>query len=481
VQFFHDEAVRSYLRYVSTCDARGRGLASFPQCLSIMSVGAELREARERAGLSREDISQGTKIQLAKIESLESDRFDRLPEGIDLDGLVRAYATAVGLDGSCMVTRMHQQLALGVSAVDPFADSEFISELEQSHAANDEVVDLHLRPTESAESLPPLEHVDRVDLIVPPTPKRGAEVIASPAFLASTQLPPPRRSVGRFVIPLLLLFAAFALGAFLYDRNQPFGAQADELTLAVAHDDEASAARAAANNANNPAQPIGPDAVPADRPATSEHHADDSPPASDGAAAIKPGAPAPGPASTTPGTSDTPPAAAHAPAASSTPEARPAPAPARPTTPTALPASPASPAPPALPAPPLPAPAPAVTNLSGSWTLDTRVESSSVRDFEGLHLGYRLELHQSGDRVTGEGVKLLENGKRIVDFAQTPIVVTGTIEGSRLILTFTERGRRRETGGKMILDVHEDGVLRGRFASSAARSTGLVEARRGRS
>ena len=45
-----------------------------------MSVGAELREARERAGLSREDVSQGTKIQLAKIESLESDRFDRLNE-----------------------------------------------------------------------------------------------------------------------------------------------------------------------------------------------------------------------------------------------------------------------------------------------------------------------------------------------------------------------------------------------------------------
>jgi hypothetical protein len=30
----------------------------------------------------------------------------------------------------------------------------------------------------------------------------------------------------------------------------------------------------------------------------------------------------------------------------------------------------------------------------------------------------------------------------------------------------------------MILDVHEDGVLRGRFSSNAARSTGTAEARR---
>jgi hypothetical protein len=45
-------------------------------------------------------------------------------------------------------------------------------------------------------------------------------------------------------------------------------------------------------------------------------------------------------------------------------------------------------------------------------------------------------------------------------------------------LTFTERGTRRETDGKMILDVNDDGVLRGRFLSSAARSNGTAEARR---
>jgi hypothetical protein len=110
--------------------------------------------------------------------------------------------------------------------------------------------------------------------------------------------------------------------------------------------------------------------------------------------------------------------------------------------------------------------------------MDTRVESSSVRDYEGLQLGYRLELRQSGDRITGQGIKTLENGRPIVEFAQTPIVVSGTVDGTRLTLTFTERGLRRESGGKMILDLQEDGILRGRFASSAAQSTGQVEARR---
>jgi hypothetical protein len=117
-------------------------------------------------------------------------------------------------------------------------------------------------------------------------------------------------------------------------------------------------------------------------------------------------------------------------------------------------------------------------NLSGFWTLDTRVETSSVRDYEGLQLGYRLELQQTGGRITGRGLKTDENGRSIVTSAQTPIDVQGTIDGKRLTLTFTEHGSQRVSHGKMILEVHEDGVMRGRFSSDAARSTGLAEARR---
>jgi hypothetical protein len=117
-------------------------------------------------------------------------------------------------------------------------------------------------------------------------------------------------------------------------------------------------------------------------------------------------------------------------------------------------------------------------DLSGFWSMDTRVDSSSISDFIGLQMGFRLELQQAGNRITGQGIKTLENGKAIPDSAQTPIVVSGTLNGNRMTLTFTERGTQRETAGKMILVVNEDGVLRGRFSSSAAQSTGFVEARR---
>jgi len=116
--------------------------------------------------------------------------------------------------------------------------------------------------------------------------------------------------------------------------------------------------------------------------------------------------------------------------------------------------------------------------VSGSWTLATHVESTSYQRFEGLQLGYDIQLEQTGNRITGTGRKVIENGEGISSRVQTPISVTGTIAGDRLTLTFNERGARRATEGKFVLLLDESGTMRGRFSSSAAQSSGTVEAHR---
>ena len=70
-----------------------------------MTVGTVLKQAREQAGLSAEQISERTKIQLYKIEALEEADFSRLPEGIYLDGIIRAYSREVGINSEAMVAR----------------------------------------------------------------------------------------------------------------------------------------------------------------------------------------------------------------------------------------------------------------------------------------------------------------------------------------------------------------------------------------
>ena len=117
-------------------------------------------------------------------------------------------------------------------------------------------------------------------------------------------------------------------------------------------------------------------------------------------------------------------------------------------------------------------------DVTGAWRLATHVESSSYTRFTNLRLGYDLTLEQDGDRVTGAGRKVTENGRGIGRSAQTPVTVRGLIEGDRLTLNFVERGTRRPTQGRFMLMVEENGSLTGRFSSEAARSAGRVEAHR---
>lgn len=63
-----------------------------------MSVGEALAEARSRAGLSVDELSERTKIRNAVIQSIESDDFDACGGDLFVRGYVRALASAVGLD-----------------------------------------------------------------------------------------------------------------------------------------------------------------------------------------------------------------------------------------------------------------------------------------------------------------------------------------------------------------------------------------------
>ena len=63
-----------------------------------MSVGGALAEARSRAGLSVDQLSERTRIRKAVIRSIETDDFDACGGDLFVRGYVRALASAVGLD-----------------------------------------------------------------------------------------------------------------------------------------------------------------------------------------------------------------------------------------------------------------------------------------------------------------------------------------------------------------------------------------------
>lgn len=72
----------------------------------LTGVGAALKRAREAAGLGVEEVAQQLKLLPRQIESLEHERFDRLPGPAIARGMVRNYARLLKLEPEPLVERL---------------------------------------------------------------------------------------------------------------------------------------------------------------------------------------------------------------------------------------------------------------------------------------------------------------------------------------------------------------------------------------
>ena len=88
---------------------------------AIASVGQALREARERQGLSVNDVANRIKFAPKQIEWLEADDYVRLPEAAFVRGFVRSYARLLGIDSVSLLT------ALPTSHLQPSSKHEVTS------------------------------------------------------------------------------------------------------------------------------------------------------------------------------------------------------------------------------------------------------------------------------------------------------------------------------------------------------------------
>src|SRR5688572_27669894 len=70
-----------------------------------MEVGHQLSTARQRRGLTLDDISRTTKIPVPLLEAIERDDVARLPQGFFTRAFVRAYAHEVGVNANDLLDR----------------------------------------------------------------------------------------------------------------------------------------------------------------------------------------------------------------------------------------------------------------------------------------------------------------------------------------------------------------------------------------
>jgi cytoskeletal protein RodZ len=73
------------------------------------TIGSQLKERRQQAGLSLKEVATRTCIRRTYLEALEADRFDLLPGEVYVQGFVRNFAEAVGLEAAPLLAQIRRQ------------------------------------------------------------------------------------------------------------------------------------------------------------------------------------------------------------------------------------------------------------------------------------------------------------------------------------------------------------------------------------
>jgi len=72
-----------------------------------MSIGKQLRQAREARNLSLEQVAQATRIRVRYLQALEAEQFELLPSTAQVRGFLRAYAAQLNLDPAPLLAALN--------------------------------------------------------------------------------------------------------------------------------------------------------------------------------------------------------------------------------------------------------------------------------------------------------------------------------------------------------------------------------------
>ena len=112
------------------------------------NFGEDLRKERISRGIALEDITAVTKISPRYLEALEQEKFRLLPGGILNKGIVRGYASALGLDQNTWTERFVRAYdASGQMSDDDRGWMEFASNVGKARIQRRDAVEMRLRWT----------------------------------------------------------------------------------------------------------------------------------------------------------------------------------------------------------------------------------------------------------------------------------------------------------------------------------------------
>ncbi len=84
-----------------------------------MSIGSELKNAREARKISLEDVAKKTKIPVKYLEAIESDNYSIFPSQVYVKGFIRAMAKVAGLDPMLLTRQFKSEVKAEEVKIEP--------------------------------------------------------------------------------------------------------------------------------------------------------------------------------------------------------------------------------------------------------------------------------------------------------------------------------------------------------------------------
>lgn len=88
-------------------------MSDLPDVGESNPIGMKLKAAREKVGLSLDDVANKTRVPIRHLQHIEAGEWDALPAPTYSVGFARSYANAVGLNGTEIGAQLREQLGGG--------------------------------------------------------------------------------------------------------------------------------------------------------------------------------------------------------------------------------------------------------------------------------------------------------------------------------------------------------------------------------
>jgi cytoskeleton protein RodZ len=147
------------------------------QVEQLQSIGAYLRQVRQEQGLALDVLANQIFIRPALLQALETGRDEQLPEPIFIQGFIRRYAEALGLDGKAI----SQEFV--VTPVDVLPTPNLVTNGATNGTESPEPLPLPGSPPPAAPA-PGVRLLEKPQSSLRPTPSRHSSSSSLPLWLA---------------------------------------------------------------------------------------------------------------------------------------------------------------------------------------------------------------------------------------------------------------------------------------------------------